>query len=139
MDVIFGPAPARHENHAEYWRGLDEGRLLVQVCSACSLPRHPPRVLCPGCLSPEAEWVDAPHEGSLYTWVVVHHSALAHFRDSLPYAAGLIELTLTGGTIKMAGQILGGAPGSLTVGQQVTLALRRGPDGATLACWEAAG
>src|SRR3984893_10302880 len=49
-----GMAPVTDDDNRFFWEGVQEGRLLIQLCEGCGALRHPPGPMCPRCLS--LEW-----------------------------------------------------------------------------------
>jgi uncharacterized OB-fold protein len=75
-----------------YWEGCARGELLLQKCSDCGAHRHPPSPRCAECRSPNAEWVPASGEGTIYTFVVVRRSFDPAWEDDIPYVVAIVEL-----------------------------------------------
>jgi uncharacterized OB-fold protein len=86
------PPPARDADSEPFWRGCDEGRLLLQRCGDCGAFRWPPGPACAECGSSECEWVESPGTGAVYSWVVVRVPLAEALTHQLPYATGLIAL-----------------------------------------------
>jgi uncharacterized OB-fold protein len=76
-------------DQAFFWEGVDQGRLLVQQCVACSNLRHPPVPMCPKCRS--LNW--AAHElcgrGRVAGWIVSKHPTRP---DESPRTVVLVDL-----------------------------------------------
>jgi uncharacterized OB-fold protein len=72
--------------------GIDEGRLLLRRCLACSRAAYPPMPGCPHCGHPEGEVVEATGEGTLYSWTVCHVAFDPAFDGDVPYVVGLVDL-----------------------------------------------
>lgn len=56
MDTPFNVAAIVNNDNADYHRSLRRGELRLQSCSECGYLRHPPRFVCPECLSETSEW-----------------------------------------------------------------------------------
>lgn len=82
-DLLFRP----------YFDGLEKNELTIQQCARCNEHQWPPRSTCVHCLGNDMTWkrVDEP-EGTIYTWVVVHHTTDPDFTGLLPYAVALINV-----------------------------------------------
>ena len=75
------PLPSRHS--AFFWEGVLRGELLAQRCSGCGALRHPPRPMCPGCLSLEWEAIPLSGRGTVHAWMRPVHPRLPMFEDPL--------------------------------------------------------
>src|ERR1700677_307231 len=84
------PAPLLTDDNAFFWEAADEGRLVVQRCGGCGRLRHPPRPMCPDCLSLEFEVVTLSGRGSLYSYAILHHPR--HPAFDYPVIAALVDL-----------------------------------------------
>jgi uncharacterized OB-fold protein len=86
------PVPQPDEDSAPFWEAANRHELVVQRCASCGTVRHPPRPMCPACLSMTSEWVPASGRGRVWSWVVVHPPVLPAFADKTPYNVAVIEL-----------------------------------------------
>ncbi|MGC0330921.1 putative OB-fold protein [Streptomyces sp. SAI-170] len=84
------PRPVINRDNAAYWEGVGRHELLVQRCAACRALRFPWLPGCPDCGSPDWDTVRASGEGTVFSYVVLHHPPFPAFDP--PYAVGLIEL-----------------------------------------------
>ncbi|QJT02682.1 hypothetical protein G9272_22235 [Streptomyces asoensis] len=84
------PRPVVNRDNAGFWEGVRRHRLLVQRCTACDTLRFPWLPGCNACGSAEWDTVEAGGEGTVFSYVVMHHPSFPAF--SPPYAIGLIEL-----------------------------------------------
>lgn len=73
-----------------FWNGLRERRLLIQRCSSCGILRHPPRPMCPHCLSIEWDTIESTGRGTVHSFVMPQHPQFP-FMD-YPYIVALIDL-----------------------------------------------
>jgi uncharacterized protein len=108
------PRPALTEDTAFFFEGARRRQLLVQRCTACRSLRHPPRPVCPSCLSFEWDTLVASGRGRLYSFVVVHHPQVGAFDYPLPIAV----VELEEGT-RLVADIVDASPGSLRIGMPV--------------------
>src|ERR1700737_492968 len=81
--------PAIDDDNAFFWAGIREGRLLIQRCSTCGELRHPPRPMCPRCLSLEWDTIESTGKGTIYSWVLSHHPTEP---DTEPRVVVLVDL-----------------------------------------------
>ncbi|MET9387973.1 OB-fold domain-containing protein [Streptomyces sp. NPDC002928] len=93
------PRPVVNRDNAGFWDGVAQHRLLIQRCTGCGTLRHPWLPGCNACGCPDWDTVEASGEGSVYSYVVMHHPPFPAFTPSDhaadaagPYAVGLIEL-----------------------------------------------
>ncbi|MFF4832301.1 bifunctional MaoC family dehydratase N-terminal/OB-fold nucleic acid binding domain-containing protein [Streptomyces sp. NPDC001315] len=93
------PRPVVNRDNAGFWEGVAQHRLLIQRCTGCGVLRHPWLPGCNACGCPDWDTVEASGEGSVYSYVVMHHPSFPAFTPSGhaadaagPYAVGLIEL-----------------------------------------------
>jgi uncharacterized OB-fold protein len=129
------PLPLPDEVTAPFWEGCRRGELLVQRCSECERFRFPPRPMCPHCRSFEAGWVRMSGEGTLYSFVICHPPVLPAFEAQVPFAVALIELSEDPG-LRMVGNVVDAAPGSLRIGQKVQATFEEIADGVVLPQWQ---
>ena len=74
-----------------WWHdGIDQGKLLIQKCSACGVLRHPPRPICSACQSMEWQHVESTGQGVVHSYVIMHHPPLPGYEMQM--AVGLIDL-----------------------------------------------
>ncbi|MER7403141.1 bifunctional MaoC family dehydratase N-terminal/OB-fold nucleic acid binding domain-containing protein [Streptomyces sp. NPDC000070] len=84
------PRPVVNRDNASFWEGVARHELLIQRCTGCGTLRFPWLPGCNSCGSPEWDTVEASGEGTVYSYVVMHHPPFPAFEP--PYAVGLIEL-----------------------------------------------
>src|ERR1700741_2416806 len=84
------PLPEPTRDSQPYWDGLNEGRLLLQQCGACTRIRHYPRPVCDACYSMEVAWVEASGRGRVHSWTVAHHPFHPGFKAELPYIVAIV-------------------------------------------------
>ena len=58
----------------EYWNAIDDGKLLVRTCKACSKAHHYPRTICPNCGSDDTHFIEASGKGVIYTYSVMRRA-----------------------------------------------------------------
>ncbi|MCA1831589.1 MAG: Zn-ribbon domain-containing OB-fold protein [Actinomycetota bacterium] len=98
------PVPLPDDDSAPFWKAAARHELVLQRCAACGAYRHPPRPMCPSCLSMESVWVPASGHGRVWSWVVVHPPVLPAFAEKTPYNVAVIELDEG---VRMVGNVLG--------------------------------
>ena len=75
-----------------FWKGLAEGRLLVQRCGQCGTYRHPPNPICFKCRSFAHEFMPVSGKGHVYSFTVARHSVNASLDSQVPYIIALVDL-----------------------------------------------
>lgn len=84
--------PRIHADTAAFWEGCREHKLRFQRCRCCGHVRWPAAYLCPECLSSDAELVELPREGVLYSYVVMHKPFHPSVEDKVPYVVATVNL-----------------------------------------------
>ncbi|WP_353943647.1 bifunctional MaoC family dehydratase N-terminal/OB-fold nucleic acid binding domain-containing protein [Streptomyces sp. HUAS MG91] len=84
------PRPVVNRDNAGFWDGVARHRLLIQRCTECATLRFPWLPGCNACGGQEWDTVEASGEGTVFSYVVMHHPPFPAFDP--PYAVGLIEL-----------------------------------------------
>ncbi|MGW1029233.1 bifunctional MaoC family dehydratase N-terminal/OB-fold nucleic acid binding domain-containing protein [Streptomyces sp. NPDC002577] len=127
------PRPVINRDNAGFWEGVSDHRLLVQRCRACGTPRFPWLPGCNACGGQDWDPVEASGEGTVFSYVVMHHPPFPAFDP--PYAVGLIELAEG---VRIVSNVVGVAPGKVRIGMPVRLEFLRVDDGLELPVFRAA-
>lgn len=114
------PRPVINRDNAGFWEGVGRHRLLIQRCTGCGTLRFPWLPGCNGCGAPEWDTVEASGEGTVYSYVVMHHPPFPAFDP--PYAVGLIELAEG---VRMVSNVVGVPHDRVRIGMPVRLEFRR--------------
>lgn len=114
------PRPARTQDTAFFWEGVEAGELRIQRCAACERLRHPPGPMCPHCQSLDWDTLAASGRGHVYSYVVAHHPAIPPF--AYPNAIVLVELEEG---VRLVSNLLGVDPAEIRIGQPVQLEITR--------------
>ncbi|MFI6033894.1 bifunctional MaoC family dehydratase N-terminal/OB-fold nucleic acid binding domain-containing protein [Streptomyces sp. NPDC051315] len=114
------PRPVVNRDNAGFWEGVGRHRLLVQRCAACAALRFPWLPGCPTCGSPEWDTVEASGEGTVFSYVVMHHPPFPAFDP--PYAVALVELAEG---VRVVADVVGVPYDEVRVGMPVRLGFRR--------------
>jgi uncharacterized protein len=115
------PAPIVTPDNAFFFAGLSDGQLLIQRCSGCASFRHPPQPRCPACGSFDYDAVPASGEGTLHSFVVVHHPQTPGF--AYPLLVGLVE---TSEGTRVVAPICGIEPGEAEIGMPLSAEIEDG-------------
>lgn len=75
-----------------YYDKMAAGHLWLQYCPTCHVFIFYPRERCPYCLQADLEWKPVSGQGVLYSYTIVHVSALPEFKQKTPYIYALIQL-----------------------------------------------
>ncbi len=78
---------------SQFYKNLKKGRLTTTRCRKCGKLLWPPRVVCPGCLSDEFEWVDLGVEGELYAFTEMRTGAPLGFVQDVPFCIGMVKIS----------------------------------------------
>ena len=79
-------APCSNKDFDFFYRGLEEGKLLIQKCGGCGALRNPPSPSCPHCRSFEWEAVPLGGSGRVHSYTVHYHPPLPGFETPHPVA-----------------------------------------------------
>ncbi len=88
-DVIW---PDIEEVARPFYEGMQQKKVMIQQCSACSTHLPPAQIVCDHCGSDKLDWLEANGAGEIYSYVVYHRSFHPFFDDKLPYTVALVEL-----------------------------------------------
>jgi uncharacterized OB-fold protein len=111
------PVPAPDEYSAAYWRGADEGKLVLPRCANGHLS-YPPGPACPHCGSFELTPVEVAGDGTIYSFTLVRQSADPVFAADLPYVVALVELDAQPG-LRLLTNVVTADPEALDIGTRV--------------------
>ncbi|MFJ7301698.1 bifunctional MaoC family dehydratase N-terminal/OB-fold nucleic acid binding domain-containing protein [Streptomyces sp. NPDC099088] len=114
------PRPVVNRDNAGFWEGVGHRRLLIQHCTGCGTLRFPWLPGCNACGDPAWDTVEASGEGTVYSYVVMHHPSFPAFDP--PYAVGLIELAEG---VRMVSNVVGVPHDRVRVGMPVRLEFRQ--------------
>ncbi|MEU4034099.1 bifunctional MaoC family dehydratase N-terminal/OB-fold nucleic acid binding domain-containing protein [Streptomyces collinus] len=147
------PRPVVNRDNAGFWEGVAAHRLLVQRCTDCGTPRHPWLPGCNACGCLDWDTVEASGEGTVYSYVVMHHPPSTAFSEpgpatepgpepgqgagaGSPYAVGLIELAEG---VRMVSNVVGVPPDKVRIGLPVRVEFRTYEDALVLPVFRVVG
>ncbi|MCZ0988220.1 bifunctional MaoC family dehydratase N-terminal/OB-fold nucleic acid binding domain-containing protein [Streptomyces diastatochromogenes] len=113
------PRPVVNRDTAGFWEGVAQHRLLIQRCTGCGTLRHPWLPGCNACGCLDWDTVEASGEGTVYSYVVMHHPPFPAFEP--PYAVGLIELAEG---VRMVSNVVGVPYDKVRIGLPVRVEFR---------------
>jgi uncharacterized OB-fold protein len=126
------PRPVVNRDNAGFWEGVARHELLIQRCTGCGTLRFPWLPGCNSCGCLEWDTVEASGEGTVYSYVVMHHPPFPAFTASDhaaaaagPYAVGLIELAEG---VRIISNVVGVPYDKVRVGMPVRLCFRQYDD-----------
>ncbi|MGW1883575.1 OB-fold domain-containing protein [Streptomyces sp. NPDC001970] len=114
------PQPVVNRDNAGFWDAVAEHKLLIQRCGGCGTLRFPWLPGCGACGSAQWDTVEAGGEGTVYSYVVMHHPPFPAFDP--PYAVGLIELAEG---VRMVSNVVGVPYDKVRIGMPVRLEFLR--------------
>ncbi|WRZ96035.1 OB-fold domain-containing protein [Streptomyces sp. NBC_01007] len=114
------PRPVINRDNAGFWEGVERHRLLIQRCTACGTLRFPWLPGCGACGCLDWDTVESGGEGTVYSYVVMHHPPFPAFDP--PYAVALIELTEG---VRIVSNVVGVPHDKVRIGMPVRLEFRR--------------
>lgn len=110
------PLPQMDEESRGFWEACGRHELVVQRCAECGRLRHPPRAVCPACLSSAVEWRRASGLGTVYSVTVTHQNHAPGFRGRLPYVLAVVELDEG---VRVMTNVVGCEPDAVRIGMPV--------------------
>jgi hypothetical protein len=116
------PVPVPTAETLPYWEGCREGVLRYQFCTACRRPQFYPRVRCAGCGGAGLEWRVSRGLGTVHAVTVVHRAPQPAFGADVPYAIALVDLDEG---FRMMGNVVGGDPQAVAIGDRVRVTFER--------------
>ncbi|MFI6857402.1 bifunctional MaoC family dehydratase N-terminal/OB-fold nucleic acid binding domain-containing protein [Streptomyces sp. NPDC050416] len=117
------PRPVVNRDNAGFWEGVARHELLIQRCTGCGTLRFPWLPGCNSCGWPDWDTVEASGEGTVYSYVVMHHPPFPAFEP--PFAVGLIELAEG---VRIVSNVVGVPYDKVRIGMPVRLEFRRYDD-----------
>jgi uncharacterized OB-fold protein len=126
------PRPVVNRDNAGFWAGVRDHRFLIQRCAACDTLRFPWLPGCNACGSAQWDTVDAGGEGTVFSYVVMHHPRFPAF--SPPYAVGLVELAEG---VRVISDVVGVPYDKVRIGMPVALEFQVCDDELTLPVFRA--
>lgn len=99
-----------------FWDACRAGELRLQRCAGCGHLRYPVSIVCPRCLSTEAEWERVSGDGEVYSFAVFRHQYKSDW--PVPYTVALVRLE-EGPTL--ISNVVGIEPEAVRIGLPVTV------------------
>lgn len=122
-----------------FFEAANEGRLVIQNCTACDRLNFPPRAACDGCGSGAAlEWKQLSGRGKIYNYGVVYDCPVASLKEDLPFNLAAITLDEDPG-ILMYSHLPGTPPDEVPVGAAVQVIFEATANGQKVPEWQIVG
>jgi hypothetical protein len=123
------PLPTPDADTAEFWRGLRDGKLLLQHCGDCGHVQYYQQAICRSCRRENLVHRAASGRGKVHSFSVVHRAPGPAFKADVPYAVILVELEEGP---RMISTFTGGSPDDVTFDMDVVLTFEKVSDEITL-------
>jgi uncharacterized protein len=91
-DALRKPLPTPDADTAAFWRGLHDGKLLLQHCDDCGHVQYYQQATCRACGRENITHRAASGRGKVHSFSVVHRAPGPAFKADVPYAVVLVEL-----------------------------------------------
>lgn len=128
-DAMKKPLPIPDADTAALWKGLKEGKLLLQHCLDCGNVQYYQQAMCRRCGAERLEHRPASGRGRVHSFSVVHRAPGPAFKRDVPYAVLLVELDEGP---RMISSLVGADPASVTFDMPVELVCEKSTEEITL-------
>ena len=109
-----------HDNK-EFYRGWLQRRLLVNRCAECGHWQHPPKPVCPACLSERLVPTEVSGNGTVHLLIRLHQGPPAPDVDySHPHPVVVVELEEQEG-LRISSTVVIADPSEISIGMPVQL------------------
>ena len=108
--------PQIDKDSAPYWKYLQEHKAHLQKCTDCGRFRFPPYPSCTYCGAMGGSWEPVSGEGTIYTWIVIHHPIDPRLAAEVPFAVVMVEMKEG---VRMAGRMVGCSTDQIEAGMPV--------------------
>jgi len=85
-------SPVPTELDKPFYDGCNEGKLVVQYCTACLRYQFPPRFACSRCAGNTLTWQQVSGKGRITSRVVVHDTPISSLIPDQPFNVATISL-----------------------------------------------
>jgi uncharacterized OB-fold protein len=122
------PAPAKplpsadDPFNARFWDGLRQGRLMLQTCMDCHVPRFPASRHCPHCHSELCDWLAVDGHGVVESFCTFHKAYWPGFAADVPYS--VVQVRMTNG-VRFYSNLVGVDTPDIQIGMQVQAVFER--------------
>ena len=77
---------------ATFYGGCEQGKFLLQRCTAGGHLQYPPGPLCRQCGSALGGWIEAGRTGTVESFSLVRRAPAAAYNTHVPYMVGVVRL-----------------------------------------------
>ena len=131
--VKQGVAP--DELTGPFWEAANDGRLVVQNCSACERLQNPPQPTCGECGSADSlDWKQMSGRGTIYNYCVVYDCPIAALQEDQPFNLAVVMLDEDPG-IQMYSHLPGTPVDEVPVGASVEVVFEATANGQKVPEW----
>ena len=121
-----------------FWDAANEGRLIIQNCTACGRLQHPPSPKCRQCGSGDGlEWKGVSGLGKIYNYCVVYDCPIKSLQEDQPFNLAVIMLDEDPG-IQMYSHLPGTPLDEVPVGASVEVVFEASANGQKVPEWRVA-
>lgn len=113
------PLPQPDALTQPWWDALRRHELVIQACGDCGTLRQPPQGICAKCGSEAVTWRTMSGRGTIYSYIVVHQTALPAWREAVPYNIAMVALD-DAPEIRLYGNVLDVDNSDLAIGMPVS-------------------
>jgi uncharacterized OB-fold protein len=86
-------SPIPDELSKPFWDACNEGRLVMQTCTACDRMQYPPEQTCYQCGSKDnLEWRQVSGRGKVHGYAVMHDCRIRTLQEDQPFNLAIVEL-----------------------------------------------
>lgn len=118
-------SPIPDEVDKPFWDACNEGRLVIQNCTACNRLQQPPEAKCAKCGSANhLGWREVSGRGRIYTYAVMHDNPVPLLFPDQPFNVAVIELEDDPG-IKLLSHLPGTPLDEVPIGAPVEVVFER--------------
>lgn len=122
-----------------FWDAANQGRLVIQNCTACERLHFPPRLVCDQCGSGDnMEWKQMSGKGKIYNYGVVYDCPVDTLKADLPFNLAAIMLDEDPGVL-MYSHLPGTPADEVPVGGAVQVIFEETANGQKVPEWQVVG
>lgn len=122
-----------------FWEAANQGRLVIQNCTACERLHFPPRAVCDQCGSGDnMEWKQMSGKGKIYNYGVVYDCPVDTLKADLPFNLAAIMLDEDPGVL-MYSHLPGTPADEVPVGGAVQVIFEETANGQKVPEWQVVG
>lgn len=86
-------APVPDEQSKPFWDACNEGRLVMQTCTACNRMQFPPEAACYECGSKDnLTWKEVSGKGKIHGYAAMYDCRIRVLQEDQPFNLGLVGL-----------------------------------------------